>query len=82
VKHKAFDEKTDHGTFMHVVEADGSMAHENRTFGLPLFNMHAGAVFPMSMSARFFFEMNGMLVLRATMSNGGKRYRYGLVDLK
>ncbi|MDG1332845.1 MAG: hypothetical protein P8P74_10965 [Crocinitomicaceae bacterium] len=82
VKHKAFNEKTSHGTFMHVVEADGSMAYGNRTFGLPLFNMHDGAIFPMSMSARFFFESNGMLVLRAAMNNGGKRYRYGLVDLK
>jgi hypothetical protein len=82
VKHKAFDEKTAHATFMHVIEPDGSMAYDNRTFGLPLFTMHTGAVFPMSMSARFFFESNGMLVLRAAMNNGGKRYRYGLVDLK
>jgi hypothetical protein len=82
VKHKAFDEKTAHATFMHVIEPDGSMAYDNRKFGLPLFTMHAGAVFPMSMSARFFFESNGMLVLRAAMNNGGKRYRYGLVDLK
>jgi hypothetical protein len=82
VKHKAFDEKTSHGTFMHVIEEDGSMAYDNRKFGLPLFTMHSGAVFPMSMSARFFFESNGMLVLRAAMNNGGKRYRYGLIDLK
>ena len=81
VKHKAFDDKTSHGTFMHVVEEDGSMAYGNRTFGLPLFNMHAGSVFEMSMSARFFFEINGMLVIRATMHNGGKRYRYGFISL-
>lgn len=81
VKNKAFDMKTVHGTFMHVVEEDGSMAYGNRTFGLPLFNMHAGTVFEMSMSGKFFFELNGMLVIRATMNNGGKRYRYGLLDL-
>lgn len=81
VKNKAFNEKTVHGTFLHVVEEDGSMAYGNRTFGLPLFNMHAGSVFEMSMSGRFFFELNGMLVVRATMHNGGKRYRYGLLDL-
>ena len=81
VKHKAFHDKTSHGTFMHVVEEDGSMAYGNRKFGLPLFNMHDGAVFPMSMSARFFFEINGQLVLRAAMNNGGKRYRYGLINL-
>ncbi len=81
VKHKAFNEKTSHGTFMHVIEEDGSMAYGNRKYGLPLFNMHAGSVFPMSMSARFFFDIDGMLVLRAAMNNGGKRYRYGFIDL-
>lgn len=81
VKHKAFDEKTSHGTFMHVIEEDGSMAYANRKYGLPLFNMHAGSVFEMSMSARFFFDINGMLVIRAAMNNGGKRYRYGFITL-
>lgn len=82
VKNKAFHEQTEHGTFLYVLEEDGSLTYGDRRFGLPLFNMHDGAVFPMSMSARFFFDLNGMLVLRATMNNGGKRYRYGLVDLK
>jgi len=81
VKNKAFNEKTSHGTFMHVIEEDGSMAYGNRKFGLPLFNMHDSAVFPMSMSARFFFAIDGTLVLRAAMNNGGKRFRYGLIDL-
>ena len=66
---------------MHVIEEDGSMAYGNRKFGLPLFNMHDSAVFPMSMSARFFFAIDGTLVLRAAMNNGGKRFRYGLIDL-
>lgn len=81
VKSKAFDVKTVHGTFMHVVEADGSMAYGNRTFGLPLFNMHAGAIFESSMSGRLFFEIGGKLVIRAAMSNGGKRYQFGFIDL-
>lgn len=81
VKSKAFNEKTVHGTFMHVVEADGSMAFANRTFGLPLFNMHANSVFEMSMSGRLFFEIGGKLVIRAAMSNGGKRYQFGFIDL-
>lgn len=81
VKSKAFDEKTVHGTFMHVVEQDGSMAYGNRKFGLPLFNMHAGAIFEMSMSGNLFFEVGGKLVIRAAMNNGGKRYRFGFIDL-
>lgn len=81
VKNKAFNEKTVHGTFMHVVEEDGSMAYGNRKFGLPLFNMHAGTVFEMSMSALTFFEIDGTLVLKSIMNNGGKRYRFGFIDL-
>ena len=81
VKNKAFNEKTSHGSFMHIIEPDGSMAYGDRKYGLPLFNMHDSAVFPMSMSARFFFTINGTLVLRAAMNNGGKRFRYGLINL-
>jgi hypothetical protein len=40
-----------------------------------------GAVFEMSLSPQFFFELNGDLVVLATMHNGGKRYRFGFVGL-
>lgn len=81
IKHKAFNEKTMHGTFMHVIEPDGSMAYAHRKYGLPLFNLHEGAVFEMSMNTNVFFEMNGNIVIMATMHNGGKRYRFGFVGL-
>ncbi|NQX92494.1 MAG: hypothetical protein HRT74_10305, partial [Flavobacteriales bacterium] len=50
VKHKAFHDKTMHATFMHVIEPDGSLAYANRTFGLPLFKFHEGAIFEMSLT--------------------------------
>ncbi len=81
VKHKAFNEKTMHATFMQVLEPDGFLAYEDRTFGLPLFNLHEGAVFEMSMTTPFAFQLNGNLVVMAAMHNGGKRYRFGIVGL-
>ncbi len=81
VKHKAFNEKTVHGTFMHIIEPDGFLAYENRTFGLPLFNLHDGAVFEMSLTTPFFFTLNGDLVVLSTMHNGGKRFRFGFIGL-
>lgn len=81
VKHKAFVDKTMHGTFMHVINADGSLAYDNRKFGLPLFNLHKGTVFEMSLSTHFSFSTDKMLVLLATMHNGGKRYRFGSIGL-
>jgi hypothetical protein len=81
IKHRAFHDKTMHGTFMHVVEPDGSMGFENTKFGLPLFNMHSSAIFEMSMTTPIFFEMNGELVVMASMHNGGKRYRFGFINL-
>lgn len=81
VKHKVFNEKTMHGTFMHVVEPDGTLAYANRKYGLPLLDLHAGAIFEMSMATSIFFEMNGELVIMALMHNGGKRYRFGFVNL-
>lgn len=80
VKHKAFDEKTKHGTFLHVIAPDGVMVHEDRKYGLPLFNLHKGAVFEMSLCTHFFFEMNNELVVMAMMHNGGKRYRFGFIS--
>ncbi|MEN9001001.1 MAG: hypothetical protein ABF242_01695, partial [Flavobacteriales bacterium] len=59
VKRKAFDEKTVHGTFMRVIEPDGSDAYQNKKFGLPLFNMHRGAFFEMSMNTSFSFNIDG-----------------------
>ena len=53
----------------------------DRKYGLPLFHLHQGAVFEMSLSPQFFFELNGDLVVLATMHNGGKRYRFGFVGL-
>lgn len=81
VKHKAFNEKTVHATFLQVVEADGRLAYADRTFGLPLFHLHEGAVFEMSLTTPFFFDLNGDLVVLAMMHNGGKRYRFGLIGL-
>lgn len=81
IKHKAFNPKTKHGTFLHVIEADGSLGFANTKFGLPLFNLHDGAVFEMSMTTPIFFEINGELVIMASMHNGGKRYRFGFVNL-
>ncbi|HEY0978164.1 MAG TPA: hypothetical protein VGE21_11905, partial [Flavobacteriales bacterium] len=81
VKHKSFDAKTMHATFLQVVEPDGRLAHGDRRFGLPLFHLHEGAVFEMSLTTPFFFELNGDLVVLAMMHNGGKRYRFGLIGL-
>lgn len=81
VKHKAFDEKTMHASFMQVIEPDGFLAYENRKFGLPLFELHDGAVFEMSLTSPFFFTSNGNLVVMASMHNGGKRYRFGIIGL-
>lgn len=81
VKHKAFDSNTVHATFMQVIEPDGKLAYADRTFGLPLFHLHEGATFEMSMTTPFFFDLNGDLVILAMMHNGGKRYRFGLVGL-
>jgi hypothetical protein len=81
VKHKAFDTKTMHATFMQVIEPDGRLAYADRKFGLPLFHFHEGAVFEMSMTTPFFFDLNGDLVVLAIMHNGGKRYRFGFVGL-
>ena len=79
VKHKAFDPKTAHATFLHVVEPDGRSAYAERKYGLPLFHMHEGAIFEMSMTTPFFFDHHGDLVILAMMHNGGKRYRFGFV---
>ncbi|MEZ4738452.1 MAG: hypothetical protein R2818_03635 [Flavobacteriales bacterium] len=81
VKHKAFDTKTMHATFMEVIDPNGQLAYGDRTFGLPLFHMHEGAVFEMSMTTPFFFILNGDLVILAMMHNGGKRYRFGFIGL-
>ncbi|MEO8590503.1 MAG: hypothetical protein ABI432_14095 [Flavobacteriales bacterium] len=81
VKHKAFDAMTVHATFMHVIEPDGKLAYIDRKYGLPLFHLHEGAVFEMSLSPSFFFVLNGDLVVLATMHNGGKRYRFGFIGL-
>lgn len=81
VKHKAFDDKTVHGTFMRVIEPDGSEAFSNRKYGQPLFNLHKGAVFEMSLNTTFSFEIDGNLVIMATMHNGGKRFRFGFIGL-
>jgi len=81
VKHKAFDSNTVHATFMQVIEPDGKLAYADRTFGLPLFHLHEGAVFEMSMTTPFFFDLNGDLVVLAMMHNGGKRYRFGAIAL-
>lgn len=81
VKHKAFDSNTMHATFMQVIEPDGHLAYADRTFGLPLFHLHEGAVFEMSMTTPFFFDQNGDLVVLAMMHNGGKRYRFGFIGL-
>jgi hypothetical protein len=81
VKHKAFDEKTMHATFMEVIDPNGQLAYGDRTFGLPLFHLHEGAVFEMSLTTPFFFELNGDLVVLAMMHNGGKRYRFGFIGL-
>ena len=81
VKHRAFNEKTVHGTFMRVIEPDGTDAYSNKKFGLPLFNMHKGTVFEMSLNTAFSFDIDGNLVIMATMHNGGKRFRFGLIGL-
>lgn len=81
VKNKAFDPKTVHATFMRVIEPDGELAYADRKFGLPLFHLHEGAVFEMSLTTPFFFDLNGDLVVLAMMHNGGKRYRFGFIDL-
>ena len=81
VKHKAFDEKTMHATFLQVIDPDGHLSYGDRTFGLPLFHLHEGAVFEMSMTTPFFFSLNGDLVVLAMMHNGGKRYRFGFIGL-
>lgn len=81
VKHKAFNDKTVHGTFMRVIEPDGSEAFSNKKFGQPLFNLHKGAVFEMSLNTTFSFEIDGNLVIMATMHNGGKRFRFGFIGL-
>jgi len=81
VKHKAFDSNTVHATFMQVIEPDGRLAYADRTFGLPLFHLHEGATFEMSMTTPFFFDLNGDLVILAMMHNGGKRYRFGFIGL-
>lgn len=81
IKHKAFDDKTVHGTFMRVIEPDGSDSFSNKKYGQPLFNMHRGAVFEMSLNTAFSFDIDGNLVILATMHNGGKRYRFGFIGL-
>ncbi len=81
VKHKAFDTKTVHATFLNVIEPDGKLAYADRKFGLPLFHLHEGAVFEMSLTSPFFFNLNGDLVVLAMMHNGGKRYRFGFIGL-
>lgn len=79
VKKKAFDEKTMHGSFLHVIEPDGFLAYEEKKFGLPLFSLHKGAVFEMSITTPFYFELHGDLVVMSAMHNGGKRYRFGFI---
>lgn len=81
VKRHVFDEKTSHGTFMHVIEPDGTMAYGNRKHGLPLLNLHKGAVFEMSLTTPFSFSLHGNLVVMSAMHNGGKRYRFGIIGL-
>lgn len=40
-----------HATFMEVIDPNGqARAYADRTFGLPLFHLHEGAVFEMSMT--------------------------------
>lgn len=80
VKHKAFNEKTKHATFLHVIDPQGQMTYGNLKFGLPLFNLHKGAVFEMSLCSNFFFRYNNELVVMAMMHNGGKRYRFGFIS--
>lgn len=81
VKKKAFDEKTAYASFLRIVEPNGDLAYPDRKYGLPLLNLHRGAVFEMSLTTPFFFSLEGDLVVLATMNNGGKRYRFGFVDL-
>lgn len=81
VKNEDFSDKTLYATFMEIIEPDGTMDFSYRRFGLPLFNLHAGTEFGMSMSTRFSFEMTDKLVIMASTHNGGKRYRFGFVGL-
>lgn len=81
VKNKAFDEKTAHATFMYVVEPNGDLTFGDRALGLPLLRMHEGAIFEMSMTTPFSFDYNGNLIVMASMHNGGKRYRFGIIGL-
>lgn len=80
VKKDVFGDKTIHASFLRVVEPDGSLAFGDRKYGLPLRNMHKGAVFPMSMVTDFYIPYNDGVVIRAEMHNGGKRYKYGLIS--
>ncbi len=80
VKFKAFDEKTKHATFLHIIEPDGTLTYSNRKYGLPLFNLHQGAVFEMSLTTPFVFNYNGNPIVMAMMHNGGKRYRFGFIS--
>jgi hypothetical protein len=81
VKKDAFAEKTVHGTFMYIIEPNGELTYSNRKYGLPLFNLHKGTVFEMSLNPNIFYAEEDGIILFSEMHNQGKRYKFGKLKL-
>ena len=74
-----FGPKALYGTFLHVIEPDGSMRYQNE-YGLPLTKMHQASSFEMAVSPHLFYMDEGKLWLMKKMESG-KRIRVGGMKL-
>lgn len=76
-----FDENTTaFPSFMHIIETNGTVTYANSTYGLPLFNLHKGSPFRMSVNPNVFFPIKDGIIIIGEMSDR-KRYRFGKITL-
>jgi hypothetical protein len=82
VKREVFAEKTVHATFMYEVKANGESTYANRKYGLPLFNMHKGSAYYMSMNPLIFQAVNDGIILMGESHDEVKMYKFGEIKLQ
>jgi hypothetical protein len=64
------------------MELDRKKIYDNYLYGFPLFNLHKGSPFPMSINLNIFlFREDGVIVFAQTHNNQAKKYRIGKIKL-
>lgn len=81
-KNKKIDYNTTrHSTFLYAITENGIQTYSKRFYGLPLFNLHKGSPFQLSMNPNIFYTAEDGIIILANMHDDLKRYRFGRVKL-